>query len=206
MPALGPEAAIYLAWLVWVLSWFLASAWSSGAQSRPGLKVEAAYRVVAAVGVVLLFSSGAHSTRGVGAHGIAVPLPPAWAKLLWTLPLAAAWACVALAVAGFLFAWWARIHLGTLWSASITRKSDHRIVDTGPYGLVRHPIYTGVILAAVALAAVKATPAALVGAAVLAASFWVKARFEEGFLSAELGQEAYSAYRRRVPMLVPFLK
>ena len=53
-----------------------------------------------------------------------------------------------------------RIHLGALWSGSITRKADHRIVDTGPYGVVRHPIYTGLIAAAIAMAAVKATPVA----------------------------------------------
>jgi protein-S-isoprenylcysteine O-methyltransferase Ste14 len=164
---------------------------------------------VTVVGVVLLFFSASPSPPAAGwprLHRLTVPLPPALTVSLWTLPRAAAWACAALAVAGFLFAWWARLHLGALWSGSITRKADHRIVDTGPYGLVRHPIYTGLILALFALAAVKATPAALIGAAVTTASFWLKARFEEGFLGAELGQEAYAAYRRRVPMLVPFLK
>jgi protein-S-isoprenylcysteine O-methyltransferase Ste14 len=209
MPGLGPEAVIYLAWLGWVVSWILAAAWSSRAQSRPGLGAEAGYRALTAVGVVLLFFSASHAPGAPGwprPHRFTVPMPPAWTPRLWTLPWAAAWACVALSVAGFLFAWWARIHLGTLWSGSITRKADHRIVDTGPYGLVRHPIYTGIILALVALAAVKATPAALVGAAVTIFSFWLKARVEESFLSAELGQEAYAAYRRRVPMLVPFLR
>jgi protein-S-isoprenylcysteine O-methyltransferase Ste14 len=60
---------------------------------------------------------------------------------------------------------------------------------------VRHPIYTGLIVALAATAA-----------ALLAIGFWLKARAEERFLSAELGAEAYGAYRRRVPMLIPFLK
>jgi protein-S-isoprenylcysteine O-methyltransferase Ste14 len=207
MPGLGPEAAIYLVWLVWVVSWIVAAAWSSRAQSRPGLGVEAAYRGLHVVGIVLLFFTASHAPGATGRPWeprFTVPMPPAWTPPLWTLPRAAAWGCVALSIAGFAFAWWARIHLGTLWSGSITRKADHRIVDTGPYGLVRHPIYTGVILALVGLAAMKATPAALLGAALITLSFWLKARFEEGFLSAELGQEAYAAYRRRVPMLVPF--
>ena len=209
MPSLTPIAAIYLTWLAWVVSWLLAAAWSSRAQSRPGLGVEAAYRAVTVVGVILLFFTASHSPQATGwprMHRIIVPMPTALTTPLWTLPAAAAWACVALTVAGFLFAWWARIHLGTLWSGSITRKADHRIVDTGPYGLVRHPIYTGIILALFALATVKAAPAALLGAAVTTASFWLKARFEEGFLSTELGPEAYAAYRRRVPMLIPFLR
>lgn len=205
MSGLGPEAAIYLAWLVWAVSWALAAVWSSQAQSRPGLGVEAAYRAVAVVGVILLFFTASHAPGASGWPRVVIPMPPAWTWPLWSLPRAAAWACTALSVAGFAFAWWARIYLGTLWSGSITRKADHHIVDTGPYGLVRHPIYTGIILAAFALAAVKATAAALLGAAVLTFSFWLKARLEEGFLSAELGAEAYAGYRRRVPMLVPFL-
>ena len=50
--------------------------------------------------------------------------------------------------AGLAFCWWARLHLGAMWSGTVTRKDDHHIVDTGPYGLVRHPIYTGLIFSA----------------------------------------------------------
>ena len=50
-----------------------------------------------------------------------------------------------LTLAGIAFTWWARIHLGRFWSNAITRKEGHRVIDTGPYGLVRHPIYTGLI-------------------------------------------------------------
>jgi protein-S-isoprenylcysteine O-methyltransferase Ste14 len=210
MAALGPEAVIYLAWLAWVVSWIVAAVWASRAQSRPGFKAEAGYRVLTLVGVLLLFFSGAsHPAPAAGwarMHRLILPFPQALTTSLWSLPEAAAWACLGLTIVGFAFAWWARLHLGTLWSGSITRKADHRIVDTGPYGVVRHPIYTGVILGLVALAAVKATPAAILGAAVIIVSFWLKARIEEAFLSAELGPEAYSAYRRRVPMLVPFLR
>ena len=55
--------------------------------------------------------------------------------------------------AGILFAWWVRIHLGRLWSGAITRKEGHRVVDSGPYGLVRHPIYTGLLAATFTTAA-----------------------------------------------------
>ena len=48
-------------------------------------------------------------------------------------------------------------HLGRLWSGSITRKEGHRVVDTGPYALVRHPIYTGLIFALLATAIAQAT-------------------------------------------------
>jgi protein-S-isoprenylcysteine O-methyltransferase Ste14 len=53
-------------------------------------------------------------------------------------------------VSGFAFSWWARIVLGRLWSSGVTRKTDHRIVTTGPYKVVRHPIYSGIIIAVLA--------------------------------------------------------
>ena len=106
---------------------------------------------------------------------------------------------------GIFFAWWARIHLGRLWSGSITRKEGHHVVDTGPYRLVRHPIYTGLIGATIATATAAATVTAVVGAVLITFGMWLKARTEERFLTEELGPEAYAAYQRRVPMLVPFV-
>lgn len=54
---------------------------------------------------------------------------------------------IAVMIAGFAFCWWARIHLGRLWSMRVTKKEGHHVVDTGPYGVVRHPIYTGILVA-----------------------------------------------------------
>jgi protein-S-isoprenylcysteine O-methyltransferase Ste14 len=105
----------------------------------------------------------------------------------------------ALCLAGFAFAWWARLHLGRLWSAFVTLKADHRIVDTGPYGIVRHPIYTGIILATLALAIVKGTAYAVAGALLVIVGFWIKA--PRGF-RAQIGAEITMALPR--PMLVPF--
>jgi protein-S-isoprenylcysteine O-methyltransferase Ste14 len=86
----------------------------------------------------------------------------------------------------------------------VTRKDDHRIVDTGPYGLVRHPIYTGILLALYATTLAFPGPFNVAGSVLMTIAFVIKARLEERFLSEELGAEAYAAYRRRVPMLVPF--
>jgi protein-S-isoprenylcysteine O-methyltransferase Ste14 len=145
--------------------------------------------MVASIGVALLF------------------MPTAWAgplgATLWPEPDAVKWALVALVVSGFGFCWWARLHLGRLWSGFVTLKEGHRIIDTGPYGLVRHPIYSGVMFAALMTALLKATPASLAGFALLAVGFSMTAKIEEGFLRSQLGPEAYDAYARRVPMLVP---
>lgn len=65
--------------------------------------------------------------------------------------------------------------------------------------------YTGIIIASVATAALRATPAAWVGVALLTLGWYVKARLEERFLKEQLGPETYAAYAQRVPMLIPFL-
>jgi protein-S-isoprenylcysteine O-methyltransferase Ste14 len=91
-----------------------------------------------------------------------------------------------------------------MWSSSVTRKADHHIVDTGPYRLVRHPIYTGMIFACLATAVAQGTPASFAGVALMIAGIVVKARLEETFLREEFERELCDAYARRVPMLVPF--
>jgi len=124
---------------------------------------------------------------------------------MWHVGYHGAYLLALLTFGGIFFAWWARIHLGRLWSGSITRKEGHHVVDTGPYGLVRHPIYTGLIGATIATATAAATVTAVVGAVLITFGMWLKARTEERFLTEELGPEAYTAYQRRVPMLVPFV-
>jgi protein-S-isoprenylcysteine O-methyltransferase Ste14 len=176
-------------WAAFALSWLAASSWSSPVERRVGIWAEIGYRVLLVVG-------GALSV--VPAHGYEGPLR------LWSVTRSEAWVCVGLIVAGFALSWWARIYLGALWSGSITTKADHKIVDRGPYGMVRHPIYTGVLLAVFATAAAKGTVLGLAGAAIITLGLWLKASVEERWLREELGADAYDDYRRRVPMLLPF--
>ena len=84
------------------------------------------------------------------------------------------------------------------------KKADHHVVDTGPYRLVRHPIYFGLIFAAIATAIEKGTSFALFGAAIATFALYTKAQREERFLRVELGEDAYDAYARKTAMLVPF--
>jgi protein-S-isoprenylcysteine O-methyltransferase Ste14 len=182
------RAAITL-WAVFLASWMAASAWSGRTAATPGGRRQAFYLLLHFGGWAMMFTPpGARFT------------PPVWSN-----PPAVAWALIALMAAGFLICWWARLHLGRLWSGGVTRKEDHRVVDTGPYRFVRHPIYTGLILASAAYAATSTTALAIAGVALSTFGFWIKAKLEERFLSEELGAEAYSAYKARTPMLVPFL-
>lgn len=124
---------------------------------------------------------------------------------LWHFAGAMNWIWAGLTAAGLSFTWWARIHLGLLWSDCVVKKAGHHVVDTGPYRLVRHPIYAGLIFAAFATAIERGTSFALLGAAILTLAFYIKARREERFLRAELGENAYDAYARKTAMLVPFV-
>ncbi|HEX4535184.1 MAG TPA: isoprenylcysteine carboxylmethyltransferase family protein, partial [Rhizomicrobium sp.] len=159
------------------------------ASQRLGLKSAIAYRVVLLVGGVI-FAIPAHGYTG--------------ALRFWIVSLGQAWLCVALMAVGFAFAWWARIYLGRLWSGNITTKPDHRIVAGGPYAIVRHPIYTGILLAVFATMIAKGTLAGIIGAVIITLGLWMKARLEEKFLREQLGVAAYDSYSRRVPMLLPF--
>jgi len=107
-------------------------------------------------------------------------------------------------ILALLFTWWARLGLGRLWSSSVTRKEGHRVIDTGPYAIVRHPIYTGLLAATLATAVAIGTWTALLAVACVGTGFWLKASIEEKFLAAEFGPDFYESYRRRVPMLIPF--
>ncbi|HWE44716.1 MAG TPA: isoprenylcysteine carboxylmethyltransferase family protein [Caulobacteraceae bacterium] len=206
MFAWSPLAALYAVWIVWIVSWELAALWSSRAQATPGLRPQSFFRVFTQAGFLLvLFMPPWPWDPGRWKSVFAQPVLKTLTTPLWSTPETLGWVLAGIAAAGFLFCWWARIHLGALWSSAITRKADHHIVDTGPYGLVRHPIYTGILTLGWALALDKATPAALAGAASLCVGYWMKSRMEEGFLRSELGAEAYDAYSKRVPMLVPFL-
>ena len=93
--------------------------------------------------------------------------------------------------------------MGRNWSLVARTRSDHSLVQTGPFALVRHPIYTGLIVGVVAMAVLQARPLAFVGAALFAFGFILKARLEERFLAGELPD--YGDYRKQVRMIVPFV-
>ena len=185
-----PTRLLALIWLAWVISWVVASFWSGRTKAHVPTLSSLAYRIPILLGAILFM--------------------PWSGRLLGETPLyhvgnLGTYALAVVVVLGISFTWWARIHLGHFWSNAITHKEDHKIIDTGPYGLVRHPIYTGLIGAMLATGIAIGTITALLGTLLITFGLWRKARMEEGFLTTELGADAYGAYCRRVPMLIPFL-
>ena len=186
-----PEETIVGLWIAWVASWIIAAFWSDRAEKKGGIIAFIGSRILFYISVTLLLAPFSDHRYLALAQ-------------FWHLAPTAGWILVALTAAGFSFVWWARIHLGRLWSDRLTKKAGHHVVDTGPYRLVRHPIYSGLIFAGFATAILKGTSYALLGAAPLTFAFYVKARQEERFLRTELGEGAYDAYARKTSMLVPF--
>jgi len=110
----------------------------------------------------------------------------------------------ALTSAGLLFAVWARQHLGANWSRSVTIKQNHELIVSGPYALVRHPIYTGVIAGFLGSAIALAQLRGLVAFAMISLVLWAKLRMEEKWMREQFGG-SYDAYSRQVAAVVPFV-
>ena len=111
---------------------------------------------------------------------------------------------VALTLAGVAFAIWARVTLGSNWSGVVTVKQGHTLIRRGPYRIVRHPIYTGILFGLAGTALTRASVHSLLALPVVAFGFWLKSLMEERFMVEQFG-EAYLQYRHEVPALVPFV-
>ncbi len=184
-----PTELLALIWVGFLASWVGASFWQGQTKKQVMTLESQRYRLPILVGGILY------------TPWIAAAL--GW-KPLWVLGDTGIAVAAILSIAGIAFAWWARLHLGKFWSNTITHKEDHRVIDTGPYGLVRHPIYTGLIFGMLVTGIAIGLVTTILGAILISLGMWQKGRMEEVFLSKELGEEAYGAYCRRVPMIIPF--
>jgi len=104
--------------------------------------------------------------------------------------------------AGLAFTAWARTILGRNWSADVTIRQDHHLIRTGPYRWVRHPIYSGLLLAMLGTAIYLGLLRGLAGTLIGLAAFRMKASLEEAFLTEQFGRE-YIEYKKKVKALIP---
>jgi protein-S-isoprenylcysteine O-methyltransferase Ste14 len=185
-----PLKLIGALWIAWLTGWVLASPWSRRTVKRLPLGSRLLYSVFVFAGAALYF-------RAYGGHaGLYRPLIPATP--------AAQWAGAALVVAGLGFTVWARAHLGRLWSGSVTLKEGHTVIRSGPYRLSRHPIYSGMLLAAAGTSLAIDSRAALAGFVLMFLGFVIKSAQEESLLVERFGEE-YREYRRRTRRLIPYV-
>ncbi|HEY1261896.1 MAG TPA: isoprenylcysteine carboxylmethyltransferase family protein [Terriglobales bacterium] len=103
---------------------------------------------------------------------------------------------------GVLLAIWARYHLGENWSARVTIKVGHELIGTGPYSHLRHPIYTGLLLAGLGTAIAVGEVRGLVGVSFMLIALIIKGKKEEAMLTAQFGS-AFEEHRRHTGFLLP---
>jgi protein-S-isoprenylcysteine O-methyltransferase Ste14 len=132
-----------------------------------------------------------------------IPLP--WLYLqLWPAGLWPFWLGAAVTIAGLLFAVWAREHLGRNWSHSVTIKQGHELITTGPYAVVRHPIYTGILTGFLGIAIAISQVRGFLAFVLVFFALWIKLRIEEKWMRSQFG-ETYATYARQTAALVPYL-
>ncbi|NML34422.1 methyltransferase family protein [Paraburkholderia antibiotica] len=186
---IAQSLAIVVPWTVWLLYWIATSK-----QVKAIARKEASFsRTIQSIPLIV---------------GGALIVLPEFAASAWRFDAqslgALQWGGFAVLLAGLGFSVWARLHLGTNWSVSVTLKEGHELVRSGPYGLVRHPIYTGCLLALLGAVLIGAQWRGAVGLVLIFASLAYKVRVEESWLSGYFGG-AYAQYRRDVAALIPGL-
>ena len=184
------ESFFPVVWIAFLVYWQI-----KAAGAKITRRLEPAYsRIVRVLAFVVVFAL-LLTTK--------IPLPWLYREL-WTQGLWPFWIGAAVTVAGLLFSVWARQHLGRNWSRSVTIKQDHELITSGPYALVRHPIYTGILAGFLGTAIALSQVRGLVAVAIIFLVFWAKFRMEEEWMRSEFG-DTYAAYSRRTSALVPYL-
>ena len=175
-------------WILFCAYWAIGALKTRRTVSQESLASRARFILLEIAGYVLLFSD-------IAAFG-------ALGHRVFHRSYAIAVTGVALTWMGIAIALWARWHLGQYWSARITLKEDHKLIRTGPYAHLRHPIYSGIILAAAGGALAIDKWRCFAGVAFIVLGYWMKARKEETMLAAQFG-EAFKEHCRHAGFLIP---
>jgi protein-S-isoprenylcysteine O-methyltransferase Ste14 len=177
-------------WILFFLYWQI-----KAANTKTTQRLEPAASRILRVFIFLIAIALLSTTR--------IPLP--WLYLqLWPVGFWPFWLGAGVTIPGLLFAVWAREHLGGNWSRSVTIKQDHELIATGPYAVVRHPIYTGILTGFLGTAIALSQVRGFIAFVLILLALWIKLRMEEQWMRSQFG-ETYDAYTRRTAALVPYL-
>lgn len=175
--------AFFVIWVIWALR-------TKPTQVREDVGSRLSYAVFTLAAYVMMFS---HDVPG---GWLRFPILP---NSLWMRVLG-----VAITVGGLGFAIWARAYLGANWSSSVTVKVGHELIRTGPYRWVRHPIYSGMILAMFGTAVERRQIRGAIAFMLLYVGFLIKSRIEERAMKETFGAQ-YEEYSRSTGQILPKL-
>jgi protein-S-isoprenylcysteine O-methyltransferase Ste14 len=178
-------------WLVWALYWLASAANVKATQRRESFASRSTHLAAMVLAAVLLSAP-------------AIPnVPILYEPMVPPGAITALPGCMLL-LTGLAFSAWARAHLGRNWSGRVTLKEDHELIRSGPYAIVRHPIYTGLLVAIAGTALVLSEWRGLLAVLVMAVSYWRKLRIEEQLLCGTFG-DSYRRYSEHTAALIPYL-
>lgn len=177
-------------WLAWIGYWAFAARAVKQTERIEDARSRLSHRLPLLAGALIMTIP---NLLGPQVEAAFVASTPAWLGL-----------AIALVALGLGFSVAARVWLGRNWSSMVTVKQEHELIRSGPYALVRHPIYSGLLLALAGSALMLGNWRALVGLALIVGALLRKLKIEERFMAEQFG-EAYARYRAQVAMLVPFI-
>ena len=188
-PALYTAIA-YALWGILGFIWILFTFTNKRTVQKEGSRGRLAVLLVLIIGYVITFSQ----------H---IPLPIIGYAFIITPALG--WVGVFVTACGVVLAVWARFVIGRNWSGSgITLKENHELVQSGAYRIVRHPIYTGLLLAAIGVVIAEAAPFNFVGVLLIAVAFLIRIPKEERLMMKQFPTQ-YPVYANKVKKLIPFV-
>jgi protein-S-isoprenylcysteine O-methyltransferase Ste14 len=177
-------------WLGWIAYWWMLSGRTKSTVQRESAQSRLSYLAPLLLAVFFLFAPR-------------LPLPILGERFvpssMWHVSDSVG---ALLVLAGLLFSVWARAHLGRNWSGAVTIKEDHVLVTSGPYRFVRHPIYTGLLVALLGQAIARGEWRGVLAVGLAVHGFWLKVRIEEHWMRERFGT-AYAAYSERIRALIP---
>jgi protein-S-isoprenylcysteine O-methyltransferase Ste14 len=182
---------IQVPWIIFLIYWLIGAIKTRATREQESLASRLAILLIEIVGYLLIF----HRSLGIGFLGgrfVPHSLSGAILGVLCT------WAGIALAI-------WARYHLAENWSARVTIKEGHELIRTGPYSRLRHPIYSGLVLATLGTVLVIGQWRCVVGLCLVLAGYYFKARKEETMLGQQFG-DAFLEHKKHTGFLIPRLR
>jgi protein-S-isoprenylcysteine O-methyltransferase Ste14 len=176
-------------WIAWLIYWWVSARNVKETRWQEPLGSQLLHRVPLLLGALLF----------------AAPrlLPLALRRRLLPLGALAPTVGVLLIAAGLGFSVWARRHLGRNWSSQVVVKADHALIRSGPYSRLRHPIYTGLLLAFLGTAVIIGEVRGFLAFVLLLISFGIKSRAEEARMRETFPE--YERYRRETSALIPYV-
>lgn len=182
-----PLVIIRGCWIIFIAVWIVAAISRKRTIYRENAAQRLSYSLLLFVGCYLVFASRRlGSPFSLSANAIV------------------AWVAAALCCIGLVFSIWARLTLGRNWSGTVTLKEGHELIERGPYRIVRHPIYTGLLAMIIATALASGHIIGSAGVLLAFFSFWIKLGYEEKVLLNQFPDQ-YAAYQKRVKRIIPLI-